>query len=91
MRKEFISTTTGLACLLEELVALGGEQDAKSLSDALQDGYVLDMLGDPKQSDVEALHDALQEVPWACAVIPCYGGFHAFESDYDKDVWMSQE
>lgn len=42
-------------------------------------------------NDAPTLEDAEVLAPWACAIIEADGGWKAFESASDAEVWEGQE
>ena len=42
-------------------------------------------------NEASTLSDAEALAPWACAVIEVDGGWHAFESATDAEMWERQE
>lgn len=48
------------------------------------------MFIDTKDTGVKTIAEAEEYAPWAAIIIEVEGGFYAFESDDDHEVWENQ-
>lgn len=92
MRRQFIETDQLVLCRSDRgdggwsLHAPGSTDDEIATGDA---PYLVSG-GDGEPTEADYLAAAEKLAPWACEVIPCEGGFQAFESTADADTWRAQ-